>query len=269
MVCPEASSQVIIRGSRSFTGDNTPLYIIDGMPIASTPDFSTGDGVTGSDISNRAIDIDPSDIESINVLKGQAAAALYGIRASNGVIVITTKSAKGNALGKPLVSFSHTSAFSDVSRVPDYQTIYAQGSYGSYVPRTSFSWGPKITDLPNDPVYGGNSNGHPGQDSIPQLAQGGLNPWVTPGVYNGWKDYFRTGYSMTNNLNVSQASEGGNFVLGISQTLQSGIAPSTGMKRWNAKALPTEKWARISMLDLTPTFQGPVLTSFPQRMMLH
>lgn len=92
---PGASSQIVIRGARSFTGNNTPLYIVNGMPIASTPDFSTGDGVTGSDISNRAIDIDPSDIESINILKGQAAAALYGIRASNGVVVITTKSGRG------------------------------------------------------------------------------------------------------------------------------------------------------------------------------
>ena len=76
---PGASSQIVIRGSRSFTGNNTPLYIVDGMPIASTADFSTGNSVTGADVSDRAVDINPSDIESINVLKGQAAAALYGI----------------------------------------------------------------------------------------------------------------------------------------------------------------------------------------------
>ena len=64
------------------------------MPVASQPDFSTGNGVTGADIANRAVDIDPNEIESINVLKGQAASALYGLRASNGVIVITTKSGK-------------------------------------------------------------------------------------------------------------------------------------------------------------------------------
>ncbi len=234
---PGASSQIVIRGARSFTGNNTPLYIVDGMPVASTPDFSTGDGVTGSDISNRAIDIDPSDIESINILKGQAAAALYGIRASNGVVVITTKSGRGNVFGKPVVSFSHTSAFSDVSRIPDFQTIYAQGSYGNYLPSTSLSWGPKITSLPDDPTYGGNQNGHPGKYRVLQLERAGYaDPWVTPGVYYGWKDYFRTGYTMTNNLNVSNASETGNFILGLSQTSQNGIAPSTGMNRWNAKA---------------------------------
>ena len=78
---PGASSQIVIRGARSFTGDNTPLYVIDGMPIASTAAYSTGSSVTGSDISNRALDINPNDIESINILKGQAAAALYGLRA--------------------------------------------------------------------------------------------------------------------------------------------------------------------------------------------
>jgi len=145
---PGASSQIVIRGARSFTGNNTPLYIVDGMPIASTPDFTTGDGVTGSDISNRAVDIDPSDIESVNILKGQAAAALYGIRASNGVIIITTKSGRGNVLGKPVISFSHTSSFADVSRVPDFQQIYAQGSYGSYIPSTSFSWDQKYPTFP-------------------------------------------------------------------------------------------------------------------------
>lgn len=100
---PGASSQLQIRGARSFTGNNTPLYVVDGMPISSTPAYSTGNSVTGSDISNRAIDINPADIESIEVLKGQAAAALYGIRASNGVVIITTKSGKYNQIGKPVV----------------------------------------------------------------------------------------------------------------------------------------------------------------------
>ena len=100
---PGASSKITIRGSRSFTGDNTPLYVIDGMPIASTADVSTSltDGAYGTDYANRAVDIDPNDIESINILKGQAASALYGMRASNGVIVITTKSGKGASLLAP------------------------------------------------------------------------------------------------------------------------------------------------------------------------
>ena len=87
---PGASSQITIRGARSFTGDNSPLYVIDGMPIASTADVNTdtmnNGSVSGADYANRAVDLDPNDIESINILKGQAASALYGMRASNGVI---------------------------------------------------------------------------------------------------------------------------------------------------------------------------------------
>ena len=261
---PGASSQIVIRGARSFTGNNTPLYVVDGMPIASTPDFSTGDGVTGSDIADRAVDIDPSDIESINILKGQAAAALYGIRASNGVVIITTKSGRGNVTGKPMVTFSHSSAFSEVSRIPDYQTTYAQGSYGSYVPSTSFSWGPKIKDLPDDPVYGGNSQGHPGQYLVSQLQKAEYaNPWVTPGVYNGWKDYFRTGYSMTNNVNVSQSAETGSYVLGFSQTSQSGIAPSTGMNRWNAKASAERKLNKKFTTGFNANFLRTTIDKLP------
>lgn len=242
---PGASSQVVIRGARSFTGNNTPLYIVDGMPISSTADIQSGaggnfnlsgDGVTGSDISNRAVDLNPADIESINVLKGQAAAALYGIRASNGVIIITTKSGRGNRTGKPVVSFTNTTSFSEVSRSPEYQATFAQGLYGSYVPNSSMSWGPKISDLPDDPVYGGNENGHPGEFYVPQLDLGNLDPWVIPQVFNNWDSYYKTGLSTTNNLSVSQATDEGNFALGASQTSQDGIVPSTGMDRWNAKA---------------------------------
>lgn len=252
---PGASSQMVIRGARSFTGSNTPLYVIDGMPIASDADFSTGNSVTGADISNRAVDLNPADIESINILKGQAAAALYGIRASNGVVVITTKSGRGNKVGKPIISFSHTSTFSEVSRNPEYQTTYAQGSYGSYIPSTSMSWGPKIVDLPNDPTYGGNANGHPGMYRVSQLEKAKLeDPWVTPEIYNGWKDYFKTGYSASNNLSVSQAVENGNFALGISQTSQDGIAPSTGMERWNAKAAAERKFNKNFGAGFTANF---------------
>jgi len=233
---PGASSQFQIRGARSFTGNNTPLYVVDGMPIASTPAFSTGNSVTGSDISNRAIDINPADIESIEVLKGQAAGALYGIRASNGVIIITTKSGKNNKVGRPVVSFSHTSSFDQVSRTPDYQTTYAQGTEGNYATSSSMSWGPKIVDLPDDPNHGGNNFGHPGMFRVPQRELAGLDPWVLPAVYNNWDDYFQTGYTMTNNINVSQASNEGNFSLGFSNTDQTGIALNTGMTRYNVRA---------------------------------
>ncbi|PWD97560.1 SusC/RagA family TonB-linked outer membrane protein [Marinilabilia rubra] len=240
---PGASSQIVIRGARSFTGNNTPLYVVDGMPIASTSYYDTGNSVTGADISNRAVDINPADIESINVLKGQAAAALYGIRASNGVVIITTKSGANNKVGKPVVRISHNSSFDVVSRTPDYQSTWAQGNYGSYVPNTSLSWGPKISELPNSPTYGGNTdNAYTQEDGmqqgkfyVPQLAQAGLDPWKEPRVYENWDDYYQTGYKSTNSVNVSQAFETGSFAIALTNTTQDGIALNTGMDRWNFK----------------------------------
>lgn len=237
---PGASSQIVIRGARSLTGNNTPLYVVDGMPIASTADYSTEQSVTGADIANRAIDINPDDIESINILKGQAAAALYGIRASNGVVIITTKSGKGNVVGRPVITLNHTSSFDRVSRNPDFQTTWAQGSNGAFIPNTSISWGPKIEDLPDDPDYGGNNYGYPGLYYVPQLEDAyddEEKAWVKPAVYNNWDDFFQTGYTSSYNLGLSQAYESGNYAIGFGKTDQEGIAPSTGMSRLNVKGL--------------------------------
>ncbi len=246
---PGASSQIVIRGARSFTGDNTPLYVVDGMPIASTAAYSTGSSVSGADISNRALDINPNDIESINILKGQAAAALYGLRASNGVVIITTKSGKGVAKGKPIVSVSQTTSFEKVSRTPDYQTTWAQGTNRLYASNSSSAWGPKISELPNDPQFGGNTQNEytqkygekPGMYYVPQRAAGGLDPWVIPQIYNNWDDYFQTGHTSTTGVNVSQATDRGNFSLGFGYTDQKGIALNTGMNRINAKAAAETK----------------------------
>ncbi len=254
---PGASSQIIIRGARSFDGDNTPLYVVDGMPIASTAYYGTGNSVTGPDMANRAIDLDPNDIESINVLKGQAAAALYGLRASNGAIIITTKSGKGKMIGKTNVSVSQTVAFDQVSRTPDYQKVWAQGMSGSYVWNNSSSWGPKITDLPNDPVYGGNSQNHTGKYRVNQLTQAGVpvdEQWVTPGVYDNWNDYFRTGVSSTTSAMVSRAESTGNFAIGLSYTDQTGIALKTGMSKWNAKMNADKKLGEHFMAGFSVNF---------------
>ncbi len=240
---PGASSQITIRGARSFTGNNTPLYVIDGMPIASTPDLSTGGSVSGTDYSNRAVDIDPNDIETIDILKGQAASALYGIRASNGVIVITTKSGKGAVKGKPQISFNSSVSFDKINRYPELQTLYAQGDKGLYSPNSSLTWGPKISELPNDPAYGGNVKNsqtdrdglHPGMYYVPQRANAGMDPWVTPGVYDNIRDYFDTGVTWNNFLNVSQALDRSSYSFSLGNTTQDGIMPSTGMDRYNAK----------------------------------
>jgi TonB-linked SusC/RagA family outer membrane protein len=246
---PGASSQFVIRGARSFTGDNTPLYVIDGMPVESTAPYSTGDGVTGSDIANRGIDINPNDIESLNVLKGQAAAALYGTRASNGVVIITTKSGKGGPKDKTVVTLSQNTSFDVVSRKPDFQTTYAQGTAGNFVSKTSLAWGPKIKNLANDAGYGGSVDNkytaaygkHDGKYYVPQLAQAGLDPWATPTTYDNWNDYFKTGVTSTTAINISKASDEGSYSVGLGYNNQDGIALKTGMQRWNAKATAERK----------------------------
>ena len=234
---PGASSSIIIRGARSFEGNNQPLYVVDGQPIVG----GGGGGSTtgGADGTGRILDLNPADIESINVLKGQAASALYGIRASNGVIVITTKSGTRNEKGAPTISFNTVNTFDEVSRTPDYQTTYSQGSSRTYSPTSSQSWGMRIEDLPDHPTYGGNNHGYPGKYRVPQLAQAGYaeeDQWVTPAVYNNWDEYFKTGFTTQNNILLSQAVDKGNYAIGFGETTQDGIALNTGLQRWNAKA---------------------------------
>lgn len=245
---PGSSSQFVIRGARSFTGNNTPLYVIDGMPVSSTSDVNTdtqnNGSVSGTDFANRAVDIDPSDIASIEILKGQAASALYGIRASNGVIVITTKSGKGLAKGKPHVTVGSNISFEKLSRYPELQTKYAQGTGGAYIYNQSKSWGPLISELPNDPAYGGNTsnvntnfgaNLRPGQYFVPQRANGGVDPWATPGVYDNVREFFNTGVTWNNSLNLAQALDNTTYSISLSSATQDGVVPNTGMDRYVAK----------------------------------
>ncbi|MHC1690020.1 MAG: SusC/RagA family TonB-linked outer membrane protein [Bacteroidales bacterium] len=240
---PGASSKITIRGSRSFTGDNSPLYVVDGMPISSTGDVSTGHSISGTDFANRAVDIDPNDIESVNILKGQAASALYGMRASNGVIVITTKSGKGAKNSKPEITFNTNVAVDIISVMPKLQNEFAQGSGGEYNPTASSSWGQKIVDLPDDINYGGNTANKytnadglkPGMYYVPQRANAGLDPWVKPQVYNNAEDFFTRGTTLSNSLNIAQGFDKGNYSFSIGNTTSTGIIPGTGMNRYNAK----------------------------------
>jgi TonB-linked SusC/RagA family outer membrane protein len=232
---PGASSKITIRGSRSFTEDNTPLYVVDGLPISSTSDVSTLNSVTGADYTNRTLDIDPNDIESVNILKGQAASALYGMRASNGVVVIVTKSGKNARKDKASVSFNSSVSFDVVSVLPDFQKEFAQGSNGVFAPSASTSWGPAISALPDDPTYGGNANGHAGMYRVPQRANAGLDPWVKPQSYDNAKEFFETGLTVNNSVNIAKGFTGGNYSLSLGSTNTTGIVPSTGMDRYNAK----------------------------------
>ena len=241
---PGASAQIVIRGARSFDGNNTPLYVVDGMPISSTPDFDTKASVTGADNASRTIDLNPDDIESINVLKGQAASALYGIRASNGVILITTKrGSKGST--KPVITFSTDLSAQTLSRKFEHQDVYAQGTtLSKYNPNTSMSWGPKIADLANDATYGGNTNNkytngdltsHAGMYYNPKYAAAGLSGWATPQTHDNVGDFFKTGFAQNSTFNISQRKNDVSYSFSVSDTYQKGVIPSTGMTRTGAR----------------------------------
>ena len=132
---PGSSTSVILRSATSISGNNQPLYVVDGVPInnstlSTQSDFAVDDAVNsyGMDFSSRGNDINPEDIETMTILKGAAAAALYGSDASNGAIIITTK--KGSA-GKGKVSYSNSFRWDKAYGLPEIQTKYANGAYGA------------------------------------------------------------------------------------------------------------------------------------------
>ena len=212
---PGASSMVTVRGASSLTGNNQPLYVIDGMPVENTSMFNID--VASADRTNRAVDINPNDIESINVLKGAAASALYGLRASNGVVVITTKSGAGMGQNakKYRVSLNSSWTFDEPTVLPDLQSTYAQGDRGIFNANSSMSWGPKISAL-------GEYTNQQGQKEVAK-------------VYDNVTPLFVTGINANNAVDLSYASDIGSFNTGISYTDQSGIIKPSAMDRLNAK----------------------------------
>ncbi len=142
---PAGSTRVILRGSTEMTGNNQPLYVIDGVPLDNTNYGSAGTS-GGFDLGDGISSINPDDIENMSVLKGPAAAALYGSRASHGVILITTKKANGKE--KLTVEYNGTLTFdTQLAKWNDVQDVYGMGSNGTYsidaVSNTNKSWGPK------------------------------------------------------------------------------------------------------------------------------
>jgi TonB-linked SusC/RagA family outer membrane protein len=187
---PGASSSIVIRGYSSIDGGNQPLFVIDGVPIDNS---YRGSNLT--DQANRAIDINPNDIESISVLKGGAATALYGYRAGNGVVMITTK--KGKA-GKSNISFSNSTQFDRVNKLPKKQSLWAQGSGGESLVGSQFNWGDRIV----------------GDDFSDQAF-----------------DFFNTGFTLNNNLAFDGGDDRRSFRMSLGNTRQTGIIPNTAFIR--------------------------------------
>lgn len=213
------SARVVIRGASSLTGNNQPLFVVDGIPIDNSAPRLRGYG--GVDYGNAAQDLNPNDIASVSVLKGPNAAALYGSRAANGAIIITTKSGRGaGGLG---ITASQNVTFDSPLRLPNYQNQYGQGSggqfsfvdgnYGGVNDGTDESWGPAC-------------NGQ----AIPQFfSNGEAVPFEC--FPNNVRDFFETGSTLNTNVSMAASGDRSNVRLSVSRLNQDGIYPGFGLNR--------------------------------------
>jgi TonB-linked SusC/RagA family outer membrane protein len=230
------SSKIVIRGETSLAGTNQPLFVVDGIPISNA--VSTARNV---DYGNGAGEINPDDIETITVLKGPTAAALYGSRASNGVVLITTKKGKSNqGIG---VSVNSTASMEKVMLLPTYQNSYGQGTGGAYnIGDGGRSWGPKLdgrdmkvpvnTEYP--PVNGEIIKWEPYPDNV--------------------KDFYETGSTLSNNIAIAGGNDKGNFRVSYTNLKQTGLVPNTDQKRDNVSVNAGYKFTNKLTVNTSVTY---------------
>lgn len=286
-----SSSRITIRGNNTFTGNTQPLFVVDGTPIVNYSSDVTGGAVTGGnaqDFGNSAMDIDPNSIESISVLKGGSAAAAYGMRAANGVIIITTK--KGSQKKKGLgINFSHTTTLDRVTLLPKFQNEYGQGKYGDeYIynhdkvlvdPDDRINQGDDIdwSTYQNYSTTGsfnyvdGNGNGiYDNEDvswgprldiglMIPQFnspynATTGYDatPWISQP--NNVKDFFQTGVANEDAIDFNITTETSSTRLGLSNSTSKGVIPNTDLTRRNVSLASTLKLAKKFKVDVNGNY---------------
>lgn len=255
-----SSSKITIRGEASFSNNN-PLFVVDGVPINNETVFNfTNQAAAGFqeiDFGNGGMEVNPDDIASVTVLKGPSAAALYGTRASNGVIVIATKNGNNK---KGLGISINSSLFVDTAfRLPDFQNSYGQGNSGQFEyvdglggginDNITYSWGPRLDTGLLIPQF----------DSPVQLANGslvrggdtalydGLSIAATPFVSNpdNLKDFYQTGTTTINNISVSNGFNNGNYRLSFTDLRSESIIPGVNLDRQTISAKlnfqPTDK----------------------------
>ncbi|MEP2237566.1 MAG: SusC/RagA family TonB-linked outer membrane protein [Maribacter sp.] len=241
-----SSSKITIRGEASFSNNN-PLFVVDGVPINNNSVFNfTNEAAAGFqeiDFGNGAMDVNPDDIAEVSVLKGPSAAALYGTRASNGVIIIETKSGKNS---KGLGVSYNTSFFVDSAfQLPDFQNEYGQGNSGEFAfvdglgggtnDLITYSWGPRL-DVGNlIPQY----------DSPITLADGTIVRGGDTALYSGipitptefksnpdnLKDFYETGTTLINNIAISNGFDKGSFRLSFTDLRSESIIPGVNLDR--------------------------------------
>jgi len=228
---PGAGANIRIRGANTITGSSDPLIILDGVPISNTEIHGNGSSATGTGVAqqSRLNDINANDIESIQVLKGASASALWGSRAANGVLVITTK--KGKA-GKLNISFSSSYSVDEINKRHPMQSTFGQGSLGRYSPTATNSWGDKIAERAGgDDIVSGTSyfKGYATGYKYYTVAAG-----TAANVHGGKNDkrtfadknfdaVFGKGHYLQNSLSLSGGNDKSKFFLGLENLDQTGI----------------------------------------------
>jgi TonB-linked SusC/RagA family outer membrane protein len=248
-----SSARVTIRGERSLNlNRNQPLFVVDGVPISNDFRGSSGNNYQDVDYGNGAGFVNPDDVETITVLKGASAAALYGSRANNGVILITTKSGKNTkGIG---VSINSTVSFENVLRLPDYQNVYGQGLGGVFefkdgngggsADGVDESWGPKMEGQLLNQFDSPTTNGFRGGDvgnlnnaigpvdlNAQLAARGTINATPFAAQPDNIRDFFETGVTQTHNVALAGSNDKSDFRLSYTWLDQTGTVPNTDLKR--------------------------------------
>lgn len=219
-----SSTRVVFRGGTSLTGNNQALIVVDGIPIDNSQ-IDAGDNLNNQvDAGNRGNDINPDDVESVTVLKGPAAAALYGSRASNGALIITTKNGKLKGGKKSEIIVSSSYNLESVLRLPEFQNEYGQGGKKQPDSRENFSWGPKFDGKVR-----------------PWGQQVGDSQRVKPyaAVPNNVKEFFDIGRTFTTGVSLSQNNDKSTYFVSFNNVDQKGIMPGTEYKRTSVKVSGT------------------------------
>ncbi|MEM7039291.1 MAG: TonB-dependent receptor plug domain-containing protein, partial [Bacteroidota bacterium] len=241
-----STSKITIRGEASFTNNN-PLFVVDGTPINNNSVVNfTNDAAAGFqevDFGNGAMEVNPDDIESVTVLKGPGAAALYGTRASNGVILITTKDgSKSEGIG---VSFNSTTFAESAFQLPRFQNSYGQGNSGQFEfvdglgggtnDNITYSWGPRLDQGTmiaqfNSPVTLADGSTVRGGDVA---VHGGEPITATPFISHpdNLKNFYQTGLTTINNVSLSSGFDKGNFRLSYTDVRGKSIIPGVNLDR--------------------------------------
>ena len=232
---PGAGSYIQIRGQNTINGNAQPLFIVDGIPVSNSNDNDGSAGGNSIVQQSRINDLNPEDIESMEVLKGASAAALWGTRAANGVVVITTKKGK-DSKGKVNITFKSTVSFDKVNKMPPLQTTYGQGTNGNFVQGNRNSYGDLISDRTGGPdtyITDPTAAGYQGYVTFPDgtkryaIASGtAANPHGgknSKDIYDHASDVFQTGHYTDNAINISGGNTRSNFMLSYSNLSQEGI----------------------------------------------